>query len=264
MRVKRKIPEIVLGALLALLILLIGWAASFTYHYPAHHPTKAAAEQPNSNQPQSHGFWDWLHYDAAGYFTFWLVFIGGVQVAIFIWQLRLIRQSLSPAKDAAKAALEGLQQTRDAFEKLQRPYVYVFDVMLKPGIGHSEPILAVYYDAANFGTTPAVITSIWIACEVGPTGEPPTLERQYDHTLLTSDSMRSGKQHDKLNFKLRTPITVRAWKLDIPVGSDLNIHIEIEYRGPFSSGHKTSGWWGYDATHRRFVRIGGERYNYER
>jgi hypothetical protein len=39
--------------------------------------------------------------------------------------------------------------------------------------------------------------------------------------------------------------------------------IQIEYRGPFSSGHKTSACWQFDAQGGRPTLYGGPKYNYQ-
>jgi hypothetical protein len=48
--------------------------------------------------------WHWLTHEAAGFFTLWLVIVGGGQLVLFYVQLRLIRESLDDAKIAADAA----------------------------------------------------------------------------------------------------------------------------------------------------------------
>jgi hypothetical protein len=48
--------------------------------------------------------WSWLSHDAAGFFTFWLVIVGGFQALLFYYQLRLIRKSLLDTREAAEAA----------------------------------------------------------------------------------------------------------------------------------------------------------------
>jgi len=45
--------------------------------------------------------WDWVTHDAAGFFTLWLVIVGGVQIGLFYWQLRLIRIAADDAREPA-------------------------------------------------------------------------------------------------------------------------------------------------------------------
>jgi hypothetical protein len=80
---------------------------------PNQPPTKTTSSKAESEQP-------WLTKDAAGFFTFLLVIVGGAQLLLFVWQLWLIRESLDDARIAADAAKEsadaakiGAQATRD-------------------------------------------------------------------------------------------------------------------------------------------------------
>ncbi len=64
-------------------------------------------------------------------FTLILVFVGGLQLVLFIWQLRMVRESLTDTKKAADAANVGAASTRDSADtaKLsmvasQRAYVH--------------------------------------------------------------------------------------------------------------------------------------------
>jgi hypothetical protein len=58
----------------------------------------------------------WLTKDAAGFFTFILVCVGGIQAWFFRVQLRLIRTSLVDAKVTADAAKRAAKATEDAVE----------------------------------------------------------------------------------------------------------------------------------------------------
>jgi hypothetical protein len=87
--------------------------------------------QPDNSET----LWHWLHHDAAGFFTAALVLVGAVQLFLFIWQLRLIRTSLDDAKisadaaaDAAKAASRQALVAEESLAKIERPYLFVFDV----------------------------------------------------------------------------------------------------------------------------------------
>jgi hypothetical protein len=61
----------------------------------------------------------WFTKDAAGFFTFWLVVVGIGQVVLFYVQLRLIRMSLAPAEQAAKAA----QAAAEHIPRVERAYI---------------------------------------------------------------------------------------------------------------------------------------------
>ena len=59
-----------------------------------------------SKDEQGESFRHWMMHDAAGFFTFCLVIVGGFQLALFRVQLKFIRESLTDAKVAADAATE--------------------------------------------------------------------------------------------------------------------------------------------------------------
>jgi hypothetical protein len=66
-------------------------------------------------------FTEWLTHDAAGFFTFILFLVGIAQAGLFVWQLRLIRKSLGPAEEAARAATANAQAMIDN----ERPWIGV-------------------------------------------------------------------------------------------------------------------------------------------
>ena len=66
-------------------------------------------------------FGAWLTHDAAGFFTFFLFLVGVGQAGLFVWQLRLIRKSLGPAEEAARAATVNAQAMIDN----ERPWIGV-------------------------------------------------------------------------------------------------------------------------------------------
>jgi hypothetical protein len=87
------------------------------------------------NADKSETLWQWLIHDAAGFFTAVLVVVGAIQLVLFLWQLRLIRTSLDDAKiaadaaaDAAKAASRQAHVAEETLAKIERPYIFVFNV----------------------------------------------------------------------------------------------------------------------------------------
>ena len=64
---------------------------------------QAAANSPSEREPDETG-WHWLTHEAVRILTFWLVIVAIGQLALFFWQLVLIRESLDDAKIAADAA----------------------------------------------------------------------------------------------------------------------------------------------------------------
>jgi hypothetical protein len=85
----------------------------------------------------------WMMHDAAGFFTFLLVNVGGLQLVMFFFQLRLIGKSIDLA--------------RDEFNATHRPHLIVRDVCMD---GNNIAYLLV-----NKGDAPAVIVESWIMAE---------------------------------------------------------------------------------------------------
>jgi hypothetical protein len=92
-----------------------------------------------------------LTHDAAGLFTFFLFLVGVGQAALFVWQLRLIRKSLGPAEEAARAATANAQAMIDN----ERPWIgvdTVYTEKLEPG----PVIQQAFVRIKNTGKTPAL------------------------------------------------------------------------------------------------------------
>src|SRR4051812_7499080 len=101
---KRCIPEIFLGALLAVAVFGMG----MTYQSSRHQPAQTQANQHAAQQAAQHHpdgtLWGWLTHDATGFFTLLLFVAVGIQAGLFIWQLKLIARGAEDAKTAADAA----------------------------------------------------------------------------------------------------------------------------------------------------------------
>jgi hypothetical protein len=85
---------------------IIGLPVYYSFSRPGYSPT---LQQTNGTQTEG----NWLTKDAAGFFTFLLVVVGCFQVGLFLWQLRLIRESLDDAKISAEAAKEAADAAKD-------------------------------------------------------------------------------------------------------------------------------------------------------
>lgn len=96
-----RIPEIFLGVLLAVALIAIGAVIGSIYL-----PNKIGSSEAIS-------LWAWLRKDASGFFTLGLVIVGAVQLALFAWQLNLLRRSVDEGRIAAIAARDGAVAARD-------------------------------------------------------------------------------------------------------------------------------------------------------
>jgi hypothetical protein len=114
-------------------------------------------------------FIEWLTHDAAGFFTFILFLVGIVQAGLFVWQLRLIRKSLRPAEEAARAATANAR----AMIENERPWIGVDTVWsekLEPGV----IIQKAYVRIKNTGKTPALRMRATFKGSVLPKSAAPT------------------------------------------------------------------------------------------
>jgi hypothetical protein len=84
-------PEIVIGMLFTIAIFAMGMLFASSGSQPPQSQPHVSNE--NTVHPPDGGLWNWLFHDAAGFFTLWLVIVGGAQVGMFYWQLRYMKQS---------------------------------------------------------------------------------------------------------------------------------------------------------------------------
>jgi hypothetical protein len=264
-------------------VLLTAWLLIGSWQSSRHQPAEARAAYNGANKneakPQEGEFWNWLTHDAAGFFTLWLVLVGGGQVGLFLWQLRLIGKSLTDAKIAAEAAKTaanaGTRQAKvaeDAFTKLERPYVFIFDVSklaidTKSPVGN--PTVYVTYSVANYGKTPAIIKhagGIMHAAKhtgAGETGPDTPVPFPYNHNLIISPIIAADEVRTDLVQSV--PSSLVGFVFDetgddlIPqIGpyDDFFLWIIVSYRGPFTDHHETSVCWRWNEGDGRFIKHG--------
>jgi hypothetical protein len=232
--------------------------------------------------------WDWLTHDAAGFFTLCIAIIGGVQLWLFYWELRLIRENLADAKEAADgardsavAATRQAKAAEDTLVKRERPYLFVFGLS---EIQREEDPLGAYfveYRLANYGPMPAIIESAWVVFETSdcaepsrpllvfrehqlaarpilPTGELRVIKEYFPDNMIVGEGgiiEHSGKDATRIGI---IPV------LDVPCGHDLFFKAVIKYHGPFSAEHETGVEWIYRAETDGFIGGGGPERNYIR
>lgn len=183
---KFRILEIFLGAFLAVAIFAMGILFSSQYPGQATQTNSAAKpNQPTSNKGKPEGFWEGVATDPVAAFTLGLVLVGAFQVGLFYVQLRLIKETLAPAKEAADAA----KLNAEAVIKAERAYLFV-EICLENVVDiikymqgmqsvAPRPIL-IQYRFTNYGKTPAVIKSISYGAVVA---ENLPRQREYIHIL---------------------------------------------------------------------------------
>lgn len=122
-------------ALLVCLVVWCGWQSKLSSQHSSPATESQSAEERSNESRQGkpdERLWDWLTRDAGGFFTVWLVLVGGAQLALFYVQLRIIRESLDDAKKAADtaeraadASKASLELSRTTAERELRAYVHI-------------------------------------------------------------------------------------------------------------------------------------------
>lgn len=153
---KVRIPEILLGALLAIAIFAMG----MTLGSPSSQPTNPQHHTEPRDRPEPFSL-GWYWHDAAGFFTALLFIVGGIQAGLFVWQLSLIRKSLDPAEKAAKAAVSAAEYA----PRVERAYVFIEPIFGGPGASRVK----IDYTFYNHGKTPAVVKSLEARTQVSET-----------------------------------------------------------------------------------------------
>src|ERR1700737_5349974 len=100
-KLRFRFPDVLFGVLLAVAIFAMGamfWSSPNS-SAPTQTQTDTKSSERGPGNKQEIAWWQ----DPVAVFTLGLVFIGLVQAGIFYGQMRLIRKSLRPAEQAAKA-----------------------------------------------------------------------------------------------------------------------------------------------------------------
>lgn len=126
MLVRRQIPDIFLGALLAVAVFLIGFVFGSLPHSGSSTEPESAAKSGNTGtqHPEQKNWWN----DPVADFTLGLVLVGAFQVGLFYVQLQLIGKSLRDAKIAAEAAKESADAAKisaDHIPRVERAYLFL-------------------------------------------------------------------------------------------------------------------------------------------
>jgi hypothetical protein len=255
-----KIAVAIAFALLAAWLLIGSWQSS----RPQPAEARAAHNGPNENEakPKERGFWNWLTHDAAGFFTLWLVIVGGGQVGLFLWQLRLIAETLGPAKAAAEAANLNAQAVINA--ERARLYVIIetqtIESEVKLAIAPPLPALADHvrledlaleYSFRNYGKTPAFILEVGHGTAVTK-GVPKG--RQYVRLVpLPIDYVvGAGEKTVPIRDVAMPSMTVATAKALRDRDATFWFHGYVEYDDTFSWRRKFEFVWHYSAVSEGF------------
>jgi hypothetical protein len=249
-------------------VLVVAWVIGFglilsSLPRPNNQPSQnIKCGKAGDGYPQGHYWecsWERTMDDPVAFFTLALVFLGTGQAALFLWQLRLIREGLADTKNAADAAKESAETAAKSFSSLERPYLYIFDVADQFLFDRSTPMInnEVYitFTVANYGKIPEIIIDgAAILKSFRHTGDENFLDevpRQFTagHTLIKSPILPPGKMRNICQYAVFNSIkgTVvgpadKYWFAPQPdPDEDVFLWIVLTYRGPFTEGHETSG-----------------------
>jgi len=219
--------------------------------------------------------WSWLVNDGATFFTALLAVIAILQAALFIWQLVYMRRAMEHSTVAARAAQESARVAREAFNKMERPYIYIFGV--KGPLSENEALGRfdyIEYYVANYGKTPAKIEDVCFSIGIGKEPSEPAPAGAW-HELRRRPILVPNERRDKLTQSHPSGIPTRQYAdEETPPGEQMEpitqegehffFSARIKYRGPFSEGHETSACWTWDKKSARLVEYGGGECNYTR
>jgi hypothetical protein len=189
----------------------------------------------------------------------------GAQAILFFYQLRLIRASLVDAKAASEAATRQARVAEDTLNKIERPYVFVYNVsplkVERFGDDAEEDgvHLSVTYSVANYGKLPAVIENMRVSLSVFTEPLDPA-NFDFNHPLAVSAVLVPGEPRNDLDEGLGwNDYGSDEYGQDAPNlgNNDLFFWVVIRYHGTFTGGHVTKACWRYDERTGRFVEFNG-------
>jgi hypothetical protein len=174
--------------------------------------------------------------------TIALAFIASVQAVLFVWQLRLMRESTKVAADSAKAALA----QAEAVKLSERAYVFVEIVIT---YGHAAPgvvnPIQMKVQACNYGKTPAIVTKIRAYADVRAGTDVPQTLVQHDaaeQRLPPGLGIAAGGHYDVDVAK-----TLPSYEAESVNGGSRTLYCvgAVEYHDIMHTVHETSFCWQY-------------------
>lgn len=173
-----RVPELFLGCLLTVAVFAIGML--FEGQKQPASPTQTTSNQEAASARQKTQGPDaeltgstWLTKDAAGFFTFGLVWVGLGQAVLFFVQLRYMRTGMSDATIAANAAKESADTAREALHASHRAWV-TSESIADSDLTWDEKgcRLVIKTTIKNIGTTPAQNVDIQAKIYARPNNKP--------------------------------------------------------------------------------------------
>jgi hypothetical protein len=206
--------------------------------------------------------------EALARYTFWLAILTGGLVIVSAGQGYFLLRADKTARITAEAA----QAQTQNFEKLERPYVYIFDPAgLEFEHNREDPYYYVKYKVANYGKTPATIEALLVGVNVGQSPSEPHQILGW-HNLLRLPILTPNEKRVDLEVPFPDEIVIEEYAdadtppIPVPeiIGDDTGffVRVVIRYRGPFSTNHETSACWRWD--HLSLVSFDDDRFTFMR
>jgi len=203
MLIKTRIPELFLGALMAVAVFGMGFVFGSLPQSgnSTQNQSAAKSQDAGAEYKEQKNWWN----DAVADFTLGLVLVGLFQAGLFYVQLRLIRKSMIDAEIAAKAAKDAADASKiqanvakATLASVQRPYIFVFGIdrlMTRDDVASVTPF--VEYVVANYGQTPAIIENVGAGFHEGQTPDVP-IRVDDDHNLFVSPILEPRERRSAL------------------------------------------------------------------
>lgn len=205
--------------------------------------------------------------EALAKYTLWLAVLTGCLVLVSAGQGYFLLRADRTARMTAEAA----QAQTYNFTKLERPYIYVFNVStLELDSNREDPFWFVNYQVANYGKTPATIDGVFVGISVGSLPEPLHRVGAW-HDLHVSPIMTPDQKRIGLTVPVPEPVTIGQYADEgttpTPVpelvdDENFFVRVLIKYHGPFSKGHETSVCWRWETSSRRLVLYENDAFNF--
>jgi hypothetical protein len=227
---------------------------------------------PLSAQPFT---WAWFTSDSAGFFATIAAATAMCQAILFVWQLVYMRRTMRDSTAASGAAQESAKVARDAFTKMERPYIYIFGAKgLTCDLAYEDPPTYLSFSVANYGKTPAKIEGVWFSCVIGE-GNIDLKHEQLWNPLLLHPILIPNERRDNNDYSIPDEIETfqyvsehqgpsNAMEPRLKEGDVFYFVVRIRYSGPFSTNHETSACWTWNNEGGFLVESTDEKYGYTR
>lgn len=216
---------------------------------------KQSSEDRGSETSKDQGdepLWHWMTRDAAGFFTLWLVIVGGCQLVLFYVQLRLIRESLIDTKnaaDAAKRSADATMRSTRAAIALRLPIIRVdpdkvYHGEMYDGERLIENCGVDTIDITNLGDTKAFPKEVLYGFFVGE-----NLPAEVSYQFAEKSPLNCMIEHTKITHNLGLPKVLKPgqWS-EICSGNRLWFYCGVHYDDFMGEPHIDGFCWRWAHT----------------